>query len=240
MAVNCWLAPTAMLAVGGVTAIEVRVGGGAVAAVMVRAAVLLALLSEAVMVAVPVAIAVARPEALTLAAAVSELVQVTDDVTLAVELSLYVAIAVNCCVAPTAMLAVAGVTVMDERVFCEGLGEEVTTWPPQPAKTREDTSVTNGKQIFSRNRILIDALLGPSRAVWGRHTPHGNLPRLAEKKLFRPRYWSEEPLWQQQETEKQQAFKTSIFGPVAAVTCSPERLVIVWLREGDLGLYGQW
>jgi hypothetical protein len=48
---------------------------------------------------------------------VLELVHAAVDVTFAVEPSVYVAIAVNCCVAPAAMLAVAGVTAMEVTTF---------------------------------------------------------------------------------------------------------------------------
>jgi hypothetical protein len=96
-----------MLAVAGVTAMVVSV-----LAVTVKAAVPLMPLSDAVIVDVPEATPVAKPEALMEAAAVLELVHVAIDVTFAVEASLYVPVAVNCCVPPAAMLAVAGVTVM--------------------------------------------------------------------------------------------------------------------------------
>ena len=81
---NCWVAPTAMLAVAGVTAIEVTVSVGAVT---VRLAVPLTPLSDAVMVAVPAATPVATPAEVTVAAAELELVQVAVEVTFAVELS---------------------------------------------------------------------------------------------------------------------------------------------------------
>lgn len=82
------MAPAVTLAVGGVTAMEVRVGGGVVAAVTVRAAVPLTPLSEAVMVAEPAATPVAMPAELMVAAAVEELVQEALEVTLAVDPSL--------------------------------------------------------------------------------------------------------------------------------------------------------
>lgn len=78
----------ATLAVGGVTEMEVRVGGGGVEAVTVRLVLPLTPLSAAVMVAVPEATPVARPVELTVAVAELELVQVTMEVTFAVELSL--------------------------------------------------------------------------------------------------------------------------------------------------------
>jgi hypothetical protein len=78
-----------MLAVGGVTAIEVTVGGGGgTTAVTVRVADPLTPLKDAVTVAVPAATPVARPVEFTVAAAVFELVHVAVVVTFAVELSL--------------------------------------------------------------------------------------------------------------------------------------------------------
>lgn len=82
---NCCVAPAAMLAVAGETAIEVRV---AVAPLTVRLAAPLTPLSDAVTVAVPEATPVASPAELTVAVAELELVQVTLEVTSAVELSL--------------------------------------------------------------------------------------------------------------------------------------------------------
>ena len=84
----CWVAPTAMLAVGGVTEMEVRVGGGGVEAVTVRLVLPLTPLSAAVIVAAPEATPVARPPEVTVAVDALELVQVAVEVTFAVELSL--------------------------------------------------------------------------------------------------------------------------------------------------------
>jgi hypothetical protein len=74
-----------MLAVAGVTAIEVSVFA---AAVTVRAAVPLIPLDAAVMVEEPAATADAIPVALTVAIAVLELVHVADELTSPVEPSL--------------------------------------------------------------------------------------------------------------------------------------------------------
>jgi hypothetical protein len=115
VAVNCCIAPATMLGLAGVTAMEVIVF--VVAAVTVSIAVPLTPLREAVIVLEPAATAVASPDVLIVAAALLEDVQVAVDVTFAVELSLYVAVAVNCCVAPAAMLPVAGETEIDVIVF---------------------------------------------------------------------------------------------------------------------------
>jgi hypothetical protein len=103
-----------MLGAAGVTAMLDSVFTGVVT---VRTAVPFTLLSEAVMLLDPAATPVARPAALMVAVAVLELVQVADDVMFAVEPSLYVPVAVNCCVALAVMLAVAGVTAMVTSVF---------------------------------------------------------------------------------------------------------------------------
>jgi hypothetical protein len=79
---NCSVAPTATLAVAGVMAIEVSV------LVTVSAAVPLMPLNFAVMVLAPAVTPVARPDVLIVAVAVLELLQVTDVLIFAVELSL--------------------------------------------------------------------------------------------------------------------------------------------------------
>jgi hypothetical protein len=83
VAVNCWLEPAVRLEMLGVMAIEVGV-----AAVTVSAAVPLSPLMEAVMVVVPAATPVARPEALIVTVAVLDEDQVAVLVTVAVEPSL--------------------------------------------------------------------------------------------------------------------------------------------------------
>ena len=67
---------------------------------------------------VPAATPVARPDAEIVAVAVVPDAQVTVELMSAVELSLNVPVAVNCCVAPTLRCAGdAGVTAMDVRVL---------------------------------------------------------------------------------------------------------------------------
>jgi hypothetical protein len=112
VAVNCWVAPTALLAVAGVTAIEDRVA----AAVTVKVAVPDLPLKVAVMVAVPAALAVARPLLATVAVAVLDELQVTCVVIVWVVESEYVPVAVNCWVVPATLVAVAGVTAIEDRV----------------------------------------------------------------------------------------------------------------------------
>jgi hypothetical protein len=109
--VNCCVDPTAMLAGVGVT----------VTAVTLRVTVSVAEPWTPVRIAVtvvdPAATPVATPAAFTVATAGLEVVQLTAPVTSAVVLSLYVAVARNCCVALAAMLGAAGVTAMEVRVF---------------------------------------------------------------------------------------------------------------------------
>ena len=109
---NCWVAPISMAAGFGVTATDVRVG------VTVRVAVPVTPLRVAVTVVEPAATAVASPDA-TVATVGFELVQVAVVVTFPVVPSLYVAVAANCWVAPTAILAVAGVTAIEATVAAE-------------------------------------------------------------------------------------------------------------------------
>ena len=111
VAVSCWVLPAAMLAVAGVTAMEDRV-----AAVTVKLAVPDLPLKAAVMVAVPAALAVARPLLATVAVVVLEELQVTCEVIVWVVESEYVPVATNCWVVPATLVAVAGVTAMEDRV----------------------------------------------------------------------------------------------------------------------------
>ena len=103
-AVNCWVCPTWIVAVGGET-VTLATGG-----FTVRVAVPFTLLVVAVMCAVPCATAVASPLLFTVAiGVVSELqVKVTPLMMFPLE---SLATAVNCWVFPTMMEAVAGVTV---------------------------------------------------------------------------------------------------------------------------------
>lgn len=106
---NCCVKPFAKLGVAGVTAIETNAGDVTVSNVL---PLTLPLVAEIVV--VPVATVAASPEpALIVALPGSLLAQVTDEVISAVELSLKVPVAVNCCVRPLATVGVAGVTSID-------------------------------------------------------------------------------------------------------------------------------
>src|SRR5580658_4656407 len=113
VAVYCWVPPMPMVAVAGVTAMLVRVG----AAVTFRIAVPVIVPELAVIMDVPAATPVASPPGLLIVAVagVPEL-QVTREVITTVLPLLYVPVATYCCVPPTAMLAVAGVTAIEVSV----------------------------------------------------------------------------------------------------------------------------
>jgi hypothetical protein len=111
VAVNCWVTPTGMLGLAGVTDIDERV-----AEVTVRVVLPEILPEMAVMVAVPAEKAVARPPLLTVATNVFDELQVTCVVILKVVPSEYAPVAVNCWMNPVGMLELAGVTDIDERV----------------------------------------------------------------------------------------------------------------------------
>jgi hypothetical protein len=123
-----------MLVEAGVTAIDFRTGA-TVATVSV--AVPLTPLRVAVMALEPAATAVASPEELIVATAVFAEVQVAVVPTFPVEPSLYVAIAVNCWVAPTAMLAVLG----DAEIVLSVFGEGAIPATPHPMLAK-----INGRQ----------------------------------------------------------------------------------------------
>lgn len=120
VAVNCCVAPVLTLADAGVTAREASV---AVEDATVTLDVPLKPFIEAVTVVVPAAAPVTSPPALTEATLVLAVTHVAFEVISAVEPSLYFAVAVNCCVPPTLMLAVAGASVMAVR---EGVLAAVT------------------------------------------------------------------------------------------------------------------
>jgi hypothetical protein len=116
-----------MLGLAGVTAMDVRVtGAGRTESV----ALPLMPSSVAVTVSEPEATAVTMPPELIVATVVLLLLQVTPAVTSAVVPSLYAALASNCSVAPTSIVVVFGVVVMEVRDFAViGLALEL----PQPA-----------------------------------------------------------------------------------------------------------
>ena len=108
IAVNCCVYPAATDAVPGVTAIEANT-----AAVTVSVAEPWIVPDVAVIVAVPFPTLVASPPRLTVAIVAADEVQVAVLVKFCVLLSLYVPVAVNCCVYPAATDAVPGVTAIE-------------------------------------------------------------------------------------------------------------------------------
>jgi hypothetical protein len=114
---------------------------------MVRVALLLMPLSEAETPVDPDAFAVTSPVALTLAIDEAETAHVTLEFTLAVEPSLYFAVALNCCVAPVAILAVAGDTEIDDNVL---VGVLVELTPLHPVLAMSNASDRNTKRYVGR------------------------------------------------------------------------------------------
>jgi hypothetical protein len=112
VAVNCLLVPTAMVELAGVTASETRV-----AALAVRVAVPVTEPEVALMVVVPIPTAVVRPAASMVETPKDDEAQVTEASSCVLPSS-KVPTAVNCCVVPTAIEGVAGLTVIN--VKCAG------------------------------------------------------------------------------------------------------------------------
>ena len=111
VAVNCWVPPTGMLGLGGVTDMEDRA-----AEVTVRAALPETIPEVAVMIVAPAATAVARPLLLTVTTKIFDELQVICVVILKLVPSEYAPVAVNCWVTPAGMLGLAGVTDMEDKV----------------------------------------------------------------------------------------------------------------------------
>ena len=109
VALNCFVVPTAMVEFAGVTAIEIKV-----APEIVSDAVPLTDPALAVIVAIPVPTLVARPVESTVAMEEDEEVQVNDWSHCVLPSSKFPT-AVNCCVVPSAMDGVAGVTEIEMR-----------------------------------------------------------------------------------------------------------------------------
>jgi hypothetical protein len=118
VATNCWVAPTGMPALSGVTAMDTSV-------IPVTVNVVLPEISPDVAVIIvgpkaPVINEVAsplKPAALLMVAIVwTEELQVTDDVRSCVGPAVYVPVAINFCVVPRAILGLTGVTAMENSV----------------------------------------------------------------------------------------------------------------------------
>jgi hypothetical protein len=126
IAVNCWVVPTGIEAVAGITASDTNV-----AVFTVKVAEADRPPKVAVMTDVPGATPTARPDVgLTVAMARVPEVQLEDAVTSLVDPSLYVTVAVNCWAVPTGIEAVAGVTAIDSS--WADFQCSVTSPPPPP------------------------------------------------------------------------------------------------------------
>lgn len=128
VAVNCCVPPAVTDTVAGVTAMDVNV-----AAVTVRVVFPLTVPEDAVMVVVPADTPEARPDVLMVATEVAEELHVTDDVRLFVPPSVYVPVAVNCCVRPLMIEGAAGVTAMEASVAAVTVRVDVPLMDPDVA-----------------------------------------------------------------------------------------------------------
>lgn len=106
---NCFVVPTAILEFAGVTAIETRV-----AALTVREALPVTPPDTALIVVLPVPTAVANPAEVTVATPGAEEDHVIE-VSNCVLPSSKLPTALNCCVVPTAIEGVAGLTAIESR-----------------------------------------------------------------------------------------------------------------------------
>jgi len=109
--VNCWVAPTAIVGLAGVTATDTNTG-----AVMVRPVNPLIDPDVAMIVVLPVPAPVAKPALVIVATEVLVELQTTEPVMFKVPPSLNMPVAVNCCVTPLAIEVFAGVTAIDTSV----------------------------------------------------------------------------------------------------------------------------
>jgi hypothetical protein len=111
-------------------------------------------LREAVTVVDPAAEAVATPAPLTDAIEPEATLHVAVELTFAVEPSLYVAVAVNCCVCPDWRLTLAGDTAKDDNVF----ELAVTPWQPIPAIVKATVEVVAIEKNTRRRVAFISSL----------------------------------------------------------------------------------
>jgi hypothetical protein len=157
VALNCWVAPTAMLAVAGVTPTELTVF---VVDCTVRAAEPVIPSSEADTVTAPSAFAVTSPVLFTDAIDPEFTVHAAVELTLALEPSVYFAVAVNCSVCPVWTLAVCGDTAIADRVFVPPELLVLETPPhPIPANVRARVEVVKTEVSTKRREAFIFLLL---------------------------------------------------------------------------------
>ncbi len=113
----------------------------------------------AVMVLEPAATPVAKPETLIVATAVFDESQLAD--TALVLPSLYVPVALNCCVLPIAIAGLAGVTEIETSVTVVGGGVEPPELPPQPTNRLTPSNRNDSSNRFIGNSpgALVPAIL---------------------------------------------------------------------------------
>jgi hypothetical protein len=97
----------------------------------------------AVIVTCPPLTGVARPALLILAMLLEEELQATVELMSFDVPSLYLPVALNCCVDPKAMVDPDGVTVIDVKVALAGGGGVLVELPPHPTKVDISSTITN-------------------------------------------------------------------------------------------------
>ncbi len=152
VAVNCWVAPSAMLELDGVIAKETSVADNTVSVVDPESVP-----DVAVIVAEPAATGVASPcepaVLLMVATDVADELQVTDVVRTWVVLSENVPVAMNCLVVPVGMLGLVGVTAMDTSVA----GVTVNASDPEMFPEVAVTVVEPAAAAVAKPELLIGA-----------------------------------------------------------------------------------
>jgi hypothetical protein len=146
VAVNCWVFPAAIDGFAGVTAMETSVTEVAVTVSVVEPTTPP---EVAVMLLVPAATAVARPDVPMVATEDVTEAQLAVAVRSFVVLSLYVPVALNCCVAPAVIDGLDGVTAMETSVTVGGGVLDEPALPPQPTN-----KLTPSNRNASSNRFI--------------------------------------------------------------------------------------
>jgi len=146
--VNCCVPPAATEGITGVTAIETSVAGVTVSKVFPLTLPLVALI-----VVLPVSSAEARPALLIVAAVAFDDAHVTFAVTVRVEASLYVPVAVNCCIPPAASDGFSGVIAIDTS-FAGATGSLGVETEPQPIAPKVASISSMPGQLQDRQRLV--------------------------------------------------------------------------------------
>jgi hypothetical protein len=133
VAVNCCLVPSGIDGLAGATVMETTV-----AAVIVRSVEPAIEPEVAVILAEPIAAAVAMPDALIVARLAEDELHETDDVRSCFVPSLIEPVAVNCCLAPSPIERFAGVTLIAVKTGGGGGGPPELPPPPPPHAVIKD------------------------------------------------------------------------------------------------------